>query len=256
MPSKSDLSPPDVKAFRAELERALNVTDDEGRKWGDAQWGVYAFYDYEGEPIYVGQTNERLRTRVRRHLTNQRTDAVAMRVLDVMEVAEIALYPLWEYQGRSASKGSPGSAQRKEHLNALEFSVYHDAISQSRYGAILNEKLPPRSATVPLPEHYRHRLVDAELFDVQHHPDVRLARRAETISRLADVVRERGEVSQGLRRVLLVQAIRLTHLAAQRLAETEGREPPPATAIDTTILIDSDGLTGSDSQDDQLDLDV
>ena len=49
---------------------------------GNYRWGVYAFFDYDGEPIYVGQTNERLRTRIRRHLTNQRTDAVAMSVLD------------------------------------------------------------------------------------------------------------------------------------------------------------------------------
>lgn len=49
---------------------------------GNYKYGVYAFFDYDGEPIYVGQTNERLRTRVRRHITNQRTDAVAMKVLD------------------------------------------------------------------------------------------------------------------------------------------------------------------------------
>ena len=53
---------------------------------GNFKWGVYAFFDYDGEPIYVGQTNERLRTRIRRHLTNQRTDAVAMSVLDPFEV--------------------------------------------------------------------------------------------------------------------------------------------------------------------------
>ena len=30
---------------------------------GNSRWGVYAFYDYDGEPIYVGQTNESLRVR-------------------------------------------------------------------------------------------------------------------------------------------------------------------------------------------------
>ena len=48
------------------------------RKVGNYKWGVYAFFDYDGEPIYVGQTNEKLRTRIGRHLTNQRTAAVAM----------------------------------------------------------------------------------------------------------------------------------------------------------------------------------
>jgi hypothetical protein len=46
---------------------------------GNYKFGVYAFFDYDAEPIYVGQTNEQLRTRIRRHLTNQRTDAVAMK---------------------------------------------------------------------------------------------------------------------------------------------------------------------------------
>lgn len=235
MPSRKSSTPLDVKQFRAALDKALSATDAEGRKWADAQWGVYAFYDYEGEPIYVGQTNERLRVRVRRHLTNQRTDAVAMRVLDVLEVAEVALYPIWEYEGLTTA-GDAGQA-RKDHLNALENSVYLDAIERSRYGAILNEKLPPSSEPIEIPPSYRHRLIDDEVFDVQHHPDVRISRRAETISRLADVIRERGEVSDGLRRVLLVQAIRLTHLASQRLAEVEGRPAPPAEAIDTASLI-------------------
>src|SRR5579862_9884642 len=68
------------------------------KRVGDFQWGVYAFFDYDGEPIYVGQTNERLRTRIRRHLTNQRTDAVAMSVLDPFEVFEIEVWPLPQLQ--------------------------------------------------------------------------------------------------------------------------------------------------------------
>ena len=49
---------------------------------GSFKWGVYIFYDYDLEPIYVGQTKEQVSQRVGRHLTNQRTDAVAMSVLD------------------------------------------------------------------------------------------------------------------------------------------------------------------------------
>ena len=66
-------------------------------KIGNFKWGVYAFFDYDGEPIYVGQTNEKLRTRIRRHLTNQRTDAVAMSVLDPFEVFEIEVWPLPQF---------------------------------------------------------------------------------------------------------------------------------------------------------------
>lgn len=102
-PARNTLPAPDVRDFRRLLDIALSERDAQGRKWADASWGCYAFYDYEGEPIYVGQTHEQLRTRVRRHLTNQRTDAVAMRILDVFEVAELQLWPLWDYQGVARS---------------------------------------------------------------------------------------------------------------------------------------------------------
>jgi hypothetical protein len=72
----------DVQRFRRQLRQFVNAKDNQGRKWAGAQWGAYAFYDYDGEPIYVGQTNERLSGRIGRHLTNQRTDVVAMRILD------------------------------------------------------------------------------------------------------------------------------------------------------------------------------
>jgi len=75
--------------------------------------GATRFTTNDGEPIYVGQTNEQLRTRVRRHLTNQRTDAVAMRILDVFEVAELELWPVWEFEAVNRSQ-DPASFQRPE----------------------------------------------------------------------------------------------------------------------------------------------
>ena len=216
------------------LTDALNEPDGHGRRWADAKWGVYAFYDYEGEPIYVGQTNEQLRVRIRRHLTNQRTDAVAMRVLDIFEVAEFAVYPLWEYEE------TPGNnADAKKHLNRLEYSTYLDAIDKSKYNAILNEVIPPKGEPIPLPPGLRRSLISDEQRAIRGHPDTRIARRAETIARLAAVTHERGEVSDGLRRVLVIQAIRIAHLSALRLAEVEGREPPSADAIDTQMLVGS-----------------
>ncbi len=99
-PAKAQLPADEVKEFRQQLELALNQTDGNfpKRVWSSARWGVYAFYDYDGEPIYVGQSNEQVRVRIRRHLTNQRTDAVAMRILDVFEVAEIEMWPLWQFE--------------------------------------------------------------------------------------------------------------------------------------------------------------
>ena len=78
-----------VRALYAGVERIMDTLDENGGKAGGCKHGVYLFYDYDGEPIYAGQTKEQLRTRIRRHLTNQRTDAVATRVLDPFEVAVI-----------------------------------------------------------------------------------------------------------------------------------------------------------------------
>lgn len=220
-PPRHTLPADDVREFRQTLNAVLSETDAKGRRWADAQWGAYAFYDYDGEPIYVGQTNERLRTRVRRHLTNQRTDAVAMRILDIFEVAEIELWPLWNLEGTPAK-----NTAARQALDSLEHSAYIAAIAASRFKAILNEKIPPTAAVVPLPSSLRRPLISRAVREQRGHPDIRIARRAETLSRLAAVARERGEVSDGLRRVLVIQAVRLAHLAAVRLAEAEGRPAP------------------------------
>ncbi|KUI34699.1 excinuclease ABC subunit C [Mycobacterium sp. IS-1496] len=233
-PTKSSLPADDVRQFRAALKSFLNEKDDEGRKWADAQWGVYAFYDYDGEPIYVGQTNEQLRVRIQRHLTNQRSDAVAMRILDVFEVAEVEVWPLW-----SLDVSDEPNWKKKRTLDACEYTAYINAIDESRFKAILNEKIPPRSDRVELPSSLRRPLIDDETRADRGHLDIRIARRAETIGRLAAVARERGEVSEGLRRVLVVQAVRLAFLAAERLAYVEARPAPDAGAIDIEKLVGS-----------------
>lgn len=235
-PPRASLPADDVRRFRDRLSAFLSMTDKEGRKWADATWGVYAFYDYDGEPIYVGQTNERLRTRIRRHLTNQRTDAVAMRILDVFEVAEVEVFPLWDLQGVSRK-----DVDARGVLNSLEYSVYLHAIEESRFKAILNEKIPPVSPTLEvLPSSLRVALIDGSTRAERGHADIRIERRAETVSRLSSVARERGEVSDGLRRVLVIQAVRLAYLAAVRLAHVEGRpEPDPRVAFSVDALVGS-----------------
>lgn len=186
-------------------------------KIGDFRWGVYAFYDYDGEPIYVGQTNEKVRTRIRRHLTNQRTDAVAMSVLDPFEVFEIAVWPLGQYQEVNAkNKKSVTYVDAKAHLNALERSIYDQAVVASRFKVVLNEKdPPPTTLTVQIYQPHRHCVVSKEVRAIRDHPDFRLARRALIIARLAQVISER-KVQGGLRRVLLAQSKRLQWLADRR----------------------------------------
>ncbi len=199
------------------LDTAFTSPNGDVRKVGDFQWGVYAFFDYDGEPIYVGQTNEKLRTRIRRHLTNQRTDAVAMSVLDPFEVFEIEVWPLSTLQG----VGGKDEAACQQ-LNALERVITAKAVSESQFQAILNEKdPPPGDLLVDAPPSARGRIVSESVFALRSHPDFRIARRALVISRLAQVISER-KVQTGLRRVLLTQAKRIQWLADRRFQALGG----------------------------------
>ncbi|MBL0749795.1 GIY-YIG nuclease family protein [Nocardioides baculatus] len=239
-PKKKDLPATLVREFRALFDEAKKFTDDQGRKVTSAKWGVYAFYDYDGEPIYVGQTKESLSTRLNRHLTNQRTDAVAMRILDVFEVAELEVWPLWELEDTPAKRDNKEAfAKSQRILDANEYAAYLQAIANSKFGAILNEKIPPVSEPIELPTPYRFPLISDETRAERGHPDVRIARRAETISRLAAVAHERGEVSAGLRRVIVIQAVRLAYKAAERFKFAEGEDAPDPKAISVEGLIGS-----------------
>lgn len=201
---------PEVEMIREGIDSFLNLVDEHGRRVCDAKFGIYAFYDYDDEPIYVGQTREQLRTRIRRHLTNQRTDAVAMNVLDPFEVASIEVWPFWDLVDED-----PKSI---ETLNRAEYTVYKRLLAESKFGAVLNEKPPKPTETIELPPSYARRIIPDDLYYLRSHPDVRIARRASTLAQLAKVVSERS-VSMGLRRVLVIQARRLEYLARERLRE-------------------------------------
>lgn len=56
--------------------------------------GVYALCDLDGNPIYVGQSVDGIRTRVRRHLTSARSDVIANRQIDVWEIAYVWAWPV------------------------------------------------------------------------------------------------------------------------------------------------------------------
>ena len=204
--------PEDVAAIRAEIRKFFASKDGNGKRIGSFKHGVYAFYDYDGEPIYVGQTEEKLSGRVSRHLTNQRTDAVAMNVLDPFEVAYIEVWPLDDLVARVLKK------EKKALLDRAEYTAFQKVLKESALGAVLNEKeMAPRSE-IKLPKSYKQRIIPEAIYIQRKHPDIRIARRATTIANLARVISER-DVSDGLRRTLLTQARRLESLAAQRVKE-------------------------------------
>jgi hypothetical protein len=214
--SPDPIVPHDVAAIRKEISHFLNQTDSKNRIIGNAQYGVYAFYDYDGEPIYVGQTREKLRARIGRHLTNQRTDAVAMNVLDPFEVAEIEVWPI--YPGRLSKK------QISDRLAGAEYTVFQKVLQESQLKAVLNEKDISKKPAIDLPASFRGKIVPNSVYEHRKHPDVRIARRASTIAALARVISER-DVSKGLRRTLVTQARRLEHLAQHRFQGVGGQVP-------------------------------
>ena len=205
--------PEEVTALYVGVTNAMNTDYGDGRRVGDCKCGVYLFYDYDGEPIYVGRTEEKLRGRIRRHLTNQRTDAVAMSVLDPFEMAEIEMWPFWELE-------SAGKAEVKATLDRAEYTVYLKALRESQFGVVLNEKEIKPTDETDLPKSVRVSVLPEELRRKREHPDIRLARRARTIANLARVISERS-VKPGIRRTLWAQARRLEHLAKIRLEDFE-----------------------------------
>ena len=216
--------PGDVAAIRAQIQAFLRTPDDRGAAIGRAPCGVYAFYDYDGEPIYIGQTYEGLGARIGRHLTNQRTDAVAMNVLDPFEVAEISVWPL-NLAGLSKS-------DKKVELNRAEYTLYLKVIEESSFKAVLNEKKPVITDLITLPTSYRGKIIPDDIFPQRKHPDVRIARRANTIAALARVISER-KVTKALRTTLLTQARRLEKLATERLADFAQQPDEPEDQLES-----------------------
>ncbi len=239
-PTKKSMPTRFVQGFRELLTEALNTVDPVNGKKLNRCVGVYAFYDFDGEPIYVGQTREDFGTRIGRHLRGQRSDTLAYRILDPFEVADVELYPV------EVLRDDPA---KQQIFDAIEYSVYVNAIKNSKYQAILNEKIPPVSPLVDLPAAYRFGLIPADMREDREHPDVRIARRAETLARVAAVAHERGEVSAGLRRVIVIQAVRLADLAAARLAYAEGRVRPAPHAMDVPALVGNVMAEVSDEND-------
>lgn len=203
--------PAEVAKIRRELAEFLQREDAQGRKIGRAKCGVYAFYDYDSEPIYVGQTVEQLSGRIGRHLTGRRSDAVAKFVLDPFEVLEVEVWPMFEAERLPKD-------EKKALVDAAEYAVYTLALDGSKFKAVLNEGAIPPADLVKLPASYRGRIIPDDLYADRKHPDVRMARRAQTVASLARLISERV-VKKGIRTTLLVQSKRLEALAAARLVD-------------------------------------
>lgn len=235
MPSgKPDKSPPsEVKKTRSKIKQFFDQESLDGIKIGSSTCAVYAFFDYDGEPIYVGQTVEQLRGRVGRHLTGRRSDAVGKFVLDPFEVMDISVWPMFFPTLPTKGEREEQKKVRSALTNRMEYAVYQQCLAGSQFHAVLNEKVIAPADAIELPPSYRGRIIPDELYEDRKHPDIRIARRAGTIASLARLISER-QVDKGLRSTLKVQAQRLDSLAQRRYADFSDEPDPVETGEDDT----------------------
>jgi hypothetical protein len=131
------------------------------------QIGVYALCDLDGVPIYVGQSVDGIRQRVRRHLTSARSDVIANRQVDVWEVAWVMAWPVDE----------------ASLIPRLEASLFHHFNSRS---ALMNGSVPPKSELEPYGPTQTIQVMKPEEIQRRLEPGTRLPRQIEHYGRLVD----------------------------------------------------------------------
>jgi hypothetical protein len=129
--------------------------------------GVYVLCDLDGVPIYVGQSVDGIRARVRRHLTSARSDIIANRQIDVWEIAWVWAYPVKD----------------RSDIGSLETVLFHHFDPQS---TLMNGKKPPKAAqrfVIPRPAQ-KVQVMRKEEIEEKKDPALRLPRQAEHYSQL------------------------------------------------------------------------
>jgi hypothetical protein len=125
------------------------------------QIGVYVLCDLDNVPIYVGQSTEGIRQRVRRHLTSARSDVIANRQIDVWEIAFV-----WEYPVKD-----------KAEMDLLEAALFHRFDPQSRLMNGTIPAKPPVPFVIPEPANIIQVMKDTEIAEKKD-PELRLPRQA------------------------------------------------------------------------------
>ena len=134
-----------------------------------AQIGVYALCDLDEVPIYVGQSVDGIRARVRRHLTSARSDIIANRQVDVWEIAFVWAWP----------------CESRDAIGALEGSLFHRFDAQSR---LMNGTLPANPGVLPfaVPGKVRIQILPDEEIEIRRNPSRRLPRQSQFYFQLVD----------------------------------------------------------------------
>lgn len=147
---------PDAIAFRHSAIAELTT-----------QIGVYALCDLDGVPIYVGQSVDGIRQRVRWHLTSARSDVIANRQVDVWEVAWVKAWPV----------------EDAHLIPQLEASLFHHFNAQS---PLMNGSVPAKSSLASSDPLQTVQVMKDEEIARRLDPGTRLPRQIEHYGRLVD----------------------------------------------------------------------
>ena len=178
--------------------------------------GAYVLCDLDHIPIYVGQSVDGIRARVRRHLTSARSDIIANRQIDVWEIAWVWTYPV----------------QNREDIHPIEAVLFHQFDKKS---ALMNGKLPKapaRRIRAPKPAQKIQVMSDAEIAEKKV-ASLRLPRQAEHYSQIVGhflAVKNSKEIA----RAIQAHFVRLEryHRSLLQLA-TEEEDKPLASEADS-----------------------
>lgn len=133
--------------------------------------GVYALCDLDEVPIYVGQSVDGIRARVRRHITSARSDIIANRQVDVWEIAYVWAWPV--------------ERDQKDIISVLEAYLFHVFHGQS---PLMNGSIPSNPGEPPFlvqPPIKVQLLPDEEITN-RKRIEVRLPRQASHFTALLD----------------------------------------------------------------------
>ena len=161
--------------------------------------GVYALCDLDEVPIYVGQSIDGIRNRVRRHLTSARSDIIANREVDVWEIAYVWAWPI-----------------ALEHIPALEAHLFHEF---NLVSPLMNGTVPvePGMINFAIPDKQVVQVMHSDEITVRRRPEQRLPRQAQHYERLVDHILNVKDARE-LRRSLHAHFERLTRYHKEFLA--------------------------------------
>lgn len=184
-----------LQAFRTQQLRSL-----------PARIGVYALCDLDEVPIYVGQSTDGIRQRVRRHLTSARSDVVANRQIDVWEVAHVWGWPVDEIG----------------EINELEAMLYHQFDRESR---LMNGTIPakPRNRRFREPDCVKIQILPNDEIASRKRPEHRLPRQIAQFNQLMDYILIVKDVDH-LRSSLQAHFERLSKYYAEFTSTSTGSE--------------------------------